>query len=73
MKIFVNPHGIVSNPAFDTFLISSQRGNTVYRLTKKGNVKLFSIDENEPNFNNQTLDPHEIIMSPDRSKYFFDM
>lgn len=67
---FVNPHGIVSNAAFDTFLISSQRGNTVYRLTKKGNVKLFSIDGNEPNFNNQTLDPHEIIMSPDRSKYF---
>jgi DNA-binding beta-propeller fold protein YncE len=67
---FVNPHGIASNAAFDTFLISSQRGNTVYRLTKKGNVRLFSIDGEEPNFNNQTIDPHEIIMSPDRTKYF---
>lgn len=67
---FVNPHGIASNSAFDTFLITSQYGNTVCRLTQKGSVKLFSIDGNEPNYLNQTLDPHEIIMSPDRSKYF---
>lgn len=67
---FVNPHSIASNPTFDTFLITSQFGNTVYRLTRRGNVRRFSIDGKEPNFLNQTYDPHEIIMSPDRSKYF---
>lgn len=67
---FINPHGIASNPAFDTFLITSQYGNTLYRLTLKGSVKTFSIDDNDNNFLVQTRDPHEIIMSPDYSKYF---
>lgn len=67
---FVSPHSIASNPTFDTFLITSQFGNTVYRLTRRGAVRRFSIDGNEPNYLNQTYDPHEIIMSPDRSKYF---
>lgn len=67
---FVNPHGIASNPTFDTFLITSQYGNTIYRLTKKGAVKTYSIDDNDPNFLNQTYDPHEIVLSPDRTKYF---
>jgi YVTN family beta-propeller protein len=70
LEDFINPHGIASNPTFDTFLITSQFGNTVYRVTKKGQVRFYSLDGNEPNFLNQTLDPHEIIMSPDRTKYF---
>lgn len=67
---FVNPHGIAANAAFDTFYVTSQFGNMIYRLTKKGNVKQISIDDNEPNTISNTLDPHEIIMSPDKSKYF---
>lgn len=67
---FVNPHGIAGNKSFDTFIITSQYGNTLYRLTLKGSVKSFSIDENENNFLVQTRDPHEILMSPDYSKYF---
>lgn len=70
LEDFVSPHGITSNAAFDTFLVTSQYGNTVYRVTDKGNVLKISIDGKEPNYLNKTLDPHEIIMSPDRTKYF---
>jgi YVTN family beta-propeller protein len=70
LEDFVNPHGIASNPSFDTFWVTSQYGNTVYRVTKKGSVRMYSIDDNDPNFLNQTRDPHEIVMSPDHSKYF---
>lgn len=66
----VNPHGIAANPTFDTFLITSQYGNTVYRLNLKGIAKPISIDGNEPNFLTRTYDPHEVAYSPDRSKYF---
>lgn len=66
----ITPHGIASTPGFDTFFVTSQIGNTVYRITKNGSVKLISIDENEPNPLNESRDPHEILFSPDRSKYF---
>lgn len=65
-----SPHGLASNPTFDTFWVTAQYGNTIYRITKKGNIKKISIDAHEPNYNANTLDPHEIIFSPDRSKYF---
>jgi YVTN family beta-propeller protein len=64
------PHGIASTPNFDTFFVTSQYGNTVYRITRKGQMREFSIDDKEPNHLNNTYDPHEIIMSPDRSRYF---
>lgn len=67
---FVNPHGIAANAAFDTFWITAQYGNTVYKLSASGTVKLISIDTKEPNFLSQTYDPHEIVFSPDKSKYF---
>lgn len=66
----VTPHGIASTPGFDTFFVTSQYGNTVYRITLRGGVKRISIDENESGFVNQTRDPHEIMMSPDHSRYF---
>jgi YVTN family beta-propeller protein len=64
------PHGIASTSNFDTFFVTSQYGNTVYRITRKGQVRSFSIDDNDPNPLGNTYDPHEIIMSPDRSRYF---
>lgn len=67
---FINPHGIAGNYNFDTFWVTSQYGNTIYRLTLKGGVRSFSIDDEEKHFRVQTRDPHEIIMSPDYSKYF---
>lgn len=64
------PHGIASSPNFDTFYVTSQYGNTVYRMTRRGQVREFSVDGSEPNPLANTYDPHEIVMSPDRSRYF---
>lgn len=67
---FVNPHGIESNAAFDTFFVTGQTGNTVYKITKTASPKEISADGNPPNPKNKSLDLHEIIMTPDHSKYF---
>ncbi|GAA4450138.1 c-type cytochrome domain-containing protein [Rurimicrobium arvi] len=67
---FQNPHGIECNAAFDTFYVTAQFGNTVYRLTRSGRVKELSIDGNDPNHKADTYNPHEIMMTPDRSRYF---
>jgi DNA-binding beta-propeller fold protein YncE len=67
---FYFPHGIANTPNFDTFWVTSQDGNMVYKLNLSGAVKKISIDANEPNNTANTIDPHEIILSPDRSKYF---
>lgn len=65
----ITPHGIASTPGFDTFFVTSQYGNTVYKITSKGVVKLISIDDDDPG-PIARRDPHEILMSPDHSKYF---
>ncbi|MBL7711857.1 MAG: hypothetical protein JNL13_05310 [Chitinophagaceae bacterium] len=67
---FRYPHGVASTPGFDTFFVTAQYGNTVYRLTAKGAVRRFSIDDDESSFRNDSRNPHEIMMSPDGSKYF---
>lgn len=67
---FANPHGIAANRSFDTFFVTSQYGNTIYKVFSNGLYERFSVDGEEPNFRNGTFDPHEIIMSPDYSKFF---
>lgn len=66
----VSPHGIASNAAFDTFFVTSQYGNTVYTFNLKSYYKILSINGALPNNKKDTYDPHEIIMTPDHSKYF---
>lgn len=66
----VNPHGIASTPGFDTFFVTEQYGNTIYKMTLKGYTKKISLDGKDPNNTALTYDPHGIIMSPDHSKYF---
>jgi YVTN family beta-propeller protein len=67
---FDNPHGIAATRNFDTFFVTSQYGNTIYRVLANGFYKKFSLDGNETHFTANTFDPHEIIMAPDFSKYF---
>lgn len=67
-----NPHGIAANPAFDTFYVTGQYGNTVYKVMPDRTVEKISIDGN-PSITKPgptTPDPHEIMMTPDYSKYF---
>ena len=63
------PHGIASNVSFDTFYITCQTGNRVYKATADGYVKVISIDSDPPS-GNSSRDPHEIMMTPDGNKYF---
>ena len=68
---FINPHGIASNSSFDTFYVTSQFGNTVYKYAN-GHSKKISVDK-QPLITSSsatTPDPHEIVMAPDYSKYF---
>ncbi len=68
---FIFPHGVTSNAAFDTFFVTAQYGNVVYRFSPSGgSIKQISIDGNAPTFMPGTRDPHEIMMTPDFSKYF---
>jgi DNA-binding beta-propeller fold protein YncE len=68
--VFHNPHGMASTPAFDTIFITAQYGNTVIKLYADGNYKEVSIDGNKPTYGVGIRDPHEIMMTPDGSKYF---
>ncbi|HXS35074.1 MAG TPA: hypothetical protein VN721_00125 [Flavipsychrobacter sp.] len=71
----VNPHGIASNPTFDTFFVTGQTGNTVYKITEQGSPpQEISIDGRPAEQGSADSladpDPHEIQMAPDYSKYF---
>lgn len=69
-----NPHGIAPNKTFDTFYVTGQYGNTVFRVAANGNKQSISIDGKPPVTVGDTSayypNPHEIIMAPDYSKYF---
>lgn len=66
------PHGIASTPNFDTFFVTLQQGNVVYRIVpnRPPFFKVFSIDGRERNSDKSSKDPHEILMAPDHSKFF---
>ncbi len=75
IAILNNPHGIAFNPTFDTFYVTGQYGNTVFKVPVSGQVERLSIDENPPiatseNNATSTPNPHEVMMTPDYSKYF---
>lgn len=63
------PHGITSDSLFEVFYVTSQLGNTVYRINLNSEVRRISIDGNPSNIL-PTRNPHEILMAPDYSKYF---
>jgi len=69
--VFNYPHGIASDSAFNTFYITGQYGNVIYKLTLAPlNLKQISIDGDPATLTAGKRDPHEILMAPDRSRYF---
>jgi DNA-binding beta-propeller fold protein YncE len=73
--LFVYPHGLASNAAFDTCFVTAQYGNVVYRWAPEvPSYRVVSIDAKPPvatGSNDKTSpNPHEILMAPDYSKYF---
>ena len=74
---FTYPHGIGACPSFDTFFVTCQFGNIVYKFSTNivpGKNPLFKqIPIEGAAFitdSNKSVDPHQIQMSPDNSKYF---
>lgn len=68
--VFTFPHGIAANTSFDTFFITAQYGNTVYKFAPTGYLRQLSIDGEPTVLVSQKRDPHMILMHPDNSRYF---
>jgi DNA-binding beta-propeller fold protein YncE len=71
--IFTNAHGIAYTSTFDTLYITGQYGNVIYRFSLNTGLETFTVDGKEEmtgSDSSNTPDPHEILMSPDYSKYF---
>ncbi|MCC7302809.1 MAG: hypothetical protein IT233_09215 [Bacteroidia bacterium] len=68
---FVFPHGSALNASSDTLYLTAQTGNFVYKIPVNdiGNYEEKSMDGNPPMVGN-SLNIHEILFSPDNSKYF---
>jgi YVTN family beta-propeller protein len=70
------PHGVTSTAGFDTMYVSSQWGNTIYKMpsniTDFTLIRKISLDGNTPVQNDGRQpgypDPHEIMITPDGSK-----
>jgi YVTN family beta-propeller protein len=72
VNLFTFPHGIAFTKNYDTIYITAQFGNMVYRLIPGlMQVENISLQKGQaPSASNAALNPHEIIFSPDYSKYF---
>lgn len=72
LALLESPHGIAANRTFDTFYVTGQNGNTIYKVVQGAAPVRISIDGNPPVTQSgmTTPNPHEIIMTPDYSKYF---
>lgn len=71
--LFFFPHGIAANKNFSTLYVTAQIGNFIYKIdTTEDNFidyKKITLD-GQPVNTNSSLDPHEIVFSPDYTKYF---
>lgn len=73
-QLFVFPHGTAISPDDKTLYVTAQTGNFIYKVNI-ANPDLPEVEEIvlEPGAAKTTassLDPHEILMSPDGAKYF---
>lgn len=67
---FIYPHGVASNKDFNIFYLTGQSGNTIYKFSIDGAIdEKVSLDGMPPSTLDGTRDPHEIMMTPDYSKY----
>jgi len=75
-KGLVSPHGIAPlNDSFRQFYVTGQIGNGMYRITMDPKNpfirdKEISLDGNTPNYVISSLNPHDLVLSPDGSKAF---
>ncbi|MBA3828832.1 MAG: hypothetical protein H0X33_07835 [Taibaiella sp.] len=72
-----NPHGIVANRSFDTFFVTANEGNCIFKLTDPLTQPILISLDGSPASDNTAVDasgtaphPHDIVMSPDFSRYY---
>lgn len=70
--LFSNPHGIAFSKTTDTVYVTAQYGNMLYRIIRDiPQIDQLSIQKGiAPNLTPNLIDPHEVLMSVDYSKYF---
>ena len=74
--LFLFPHGIASNPTFDTFYSTLQYGNAIIKYSFRPffpsyiSVNGMPIGTLGDSSNHATPNPHQILMLPDHSRYF---
>jgi YVTN family beta-propeller protein len=69
--LLVSPHGIALTQTGDTIYVSAQYGNMIYRIVPSlVQIDKISIEKGQAPVTTTKLNPHEILMSPDFSKYF---
>jgi DNA-binding beta-propeller fold protein YncE len=66
---FNYPHGVALNPSDDTLYITQQAGNRLYKVPVADFSGLSQTDLFTGPNPSPTLNPHEIVFSPDGSKY----
>ena len=69
---FIDGHGVTLNKTNDTLYITKQYGNYIYKIdTALSGFNEIIIDGTSSTVGTPgTIDPHEILFSPDGSKYF---
>jgi YVTN family beta-propeller protein len=73
-SLFMYPHAVTSVPTFDTFFITAQYGNVVYKLSMDGLLyKQLSLNGATPVTSTDTSllapNPHDILMLPGNDRY----
>jgi DNA-binding beta-propeller fold protein YncE len=66
---FSSPHGVTANSSFNTFYVTEQFGNTLYKISSGGIVKKISVD-GKPLTTANGPNPYSIVLSPDETRYF---
>lgn len=65
------PHGSALNEANDTLYVTSQIGNYIFKIpTDLTSYQQIILDNSPFPSNSSILNPHEVLMSPDFTKYF---
>ncbi len=66
------PHGVALNGSQDTLYITGQTGNFIFKLDTGFNISpQISIQPGFlPNGGSNSLNPHELLLSPDKSKFY---
>jgi YVTN family beta-propeller protein len=69
-----NPHGIAVNKAGTHLYVTSQTGNYIYKIDitdpESPAEEMIVLETGQPVKYTSVLDPHEILFSPDGSRYF---